>query len=143
MSEVQPTPELDDLFIALHDKTKSVSAIRNEIIKKLHSSVGMYDLGDTNPRSLEVKLAAIKTLDDLLKSEESSATSLIKTQLLRKETESNTDVKAATVEMLKAIKIKQTNIREPIEAPADIMDTIERVASSCDNITEDELRIDE
>lgn len=145
MPEKQPStlPDIDKLINNLHDKSANLSSIRNELISVLQQSISNYNFATEHPRTLEVQLSAIKTLDDLLKSEESTITNLVKTQLLKKETETNTDVKAATVEMLKAIRVSQQNQKKSVTIPEDAMDKIEKAATALKDITEDELYINE
>lgn len=145
MPEKQPStlPDIDKLINNLHDKSANLSGIRNELISILQQSISNYNFATEQPRTLEVQLSAIKTLDDLLKSEESTVTNLVKTQLLKKETETNTDVKAATVEMLKAIRVSQQNQKKSVTIPEDAMDKIEKAATALKDITEDELHINE
>ena len=94
----------------------------------------------------EVKLATIKTLDDMLRSAESSATTMAKTQLQKKNDESSEATKKMVVEMLKNINLTVgSNNNTGVKLPSISMESVVKTACEKTNhpISEDELSLPE
>ena len=124
----------------------SIKGDRKFIIDKLKESINTIILNpnEDSPRMTEVKLATIKTLDDMLRSAEASAVSMAKTQLQKKSEENSESTKQMVVEMLKHINLsKETNNNSGVKKPNVNMESV--VAQACEKtnhpISDDELTV--
>lgn len=98
--------DINALFTELQHRFKKTTSIRKKVIKQLMAVVDDITLtGDDKASMIEAKMGIIKTLDDILKSDENNHTGLIKTMLYRQETESNANAKDAAVAMLREINM--------------------------------------
>lgn len=102
------------------------------------------------PRKTEMKLSLFKTVDDLLKSQESLLTGKVKMSLAKKSEASSDAVKQIAVEILKNIDMKQKKGQAAPVATGDQDDaTLKKVFAVMQEddpsvaIKEDELRMEE
>lgn len=101
---------IDDAFKEM-DQIASDSMLRRhamiaaleEVVKKAN-----LDFEKDTARTVEVKLAAMKTLDDLLKGQENVSMAKVKLALSRVDTKTNQNVSAIAVEMLKRIQMAES-----------------------------------
>lgn len=95
-----------DMAIAkFNDKITHVEDIRGDLISRLKdvcNNMGIDPDGES-PRAIEIKLAAIKTLDDLLKSSESSAANAAKIAMQQKHDATSEATQQMVIELLKNI----------------------------------------
>ena len=66
------------------------------------------DFEKDSARTVEVKLAAMKTLDDLYKGQENVSMNKVKLALSRVDTKTNQNISAVAVEMLKRIEMAES-----------------------------------
>ena len=102
------------------------------------------------PRKTEMKLSLFKTVDDLLRSQESLLTGKAKMSLAKKQEASSDALKQVAVEILKNIDMKQKkNVASPVATDDKDKDTLQQVfnAMKADDpsvdIKDDELVMDE
>jgi hypothetical protein len=139
---------LDKALNNLESTFSTISSDRNLLIAKLKQSIDNIVLNpnEDSPRMTEVKLATLKALDDILKSAESSAVSMAKTQLQKKNDENSEATKQMVVEMLKQINLAvgQTTT-SGVKKPTVNMESV--VAKACEQtnhpISDDELSVPE
>ena len=105
MSELKSTIEV--AFDGMQTTYDEVREKRLALLNKLESVVSKLELDPNNdsPRGTEVKLATIKTLDDILKSMEGSAISVVRTKMQQKQEETSESTKQMVVELLKNINV--------------------------------------
>ena len=105
MAEIKTA--LDVALEQLQNKFHSTDNIRQILIDKLTSTVNQMSIDPNNdaPRMQEVKLATIKTLDELLKSAESSAVTNAKVQMQKRSDENSEASSKLVIEMLKNINV--------------------------------------
>ena len=139
---------LDKALNNLQSTFDKIQGDRSSIINKLKTVVDNIALNpnEDSPRMTEVKLATIKTLDDMLRSAESSATTMAKTQLQKKNDESSEATKKMVVEMLKNINLTVgSNNNTGVKLPSISMESVVKTACEKTNhpISEDELSLPE
>ena len=104
--EVQSSP-IDMLFQEFNQATRETDQIRDQIIQQLVSSVPSINYEKDSARDIEVKMGVIKTLDDILKSKESSKVNKITTYLKRKDTENTENYQEAVLAVLNNLDPEQ------------------------------------
>ena len=138
---------LDNALNNLEATFNKVQGDRASLINKMKMVVDNIILNpnEDSPRMTEVKLATIKTLDDMLRSAESSATTMAKTQLQKKNDESSESTKQMVVEMLKNINITIGANSGGVKIPsANIATAIETAVEKTNHpISDDELSVPE
>ena len=146
MSEIKSS--LDTALNNLESTFTSVSSDRNFLIAKLKQSIDgiVLNPNEDSPRMTEVKLATIKALDDILRSAESNAVSMAKTQLQKKSDESSESTKQMVVEMLKQINLSVgsqngNGVKKP---SVDLNSVVEKACVETNHpISDDEVTIPE
>lgn len=145
MAEIKTA--LDVALEQLQDKFKSTEDIRQLLINKLTSTVNQMSIDPNNdaPRMQEVKLATIKTLDDLLKSVESSAVTNAKVQMQKRSDENSDANSKLVIEMLRNIDVSLGhNTGSGVAIPNNIGDAIKNACEQTKHpISEDELTVPE
>lgn len=104
--EVQSSP-IDMLFQEFNQATRETDQIRDQIIQQLVNSVPSINYDKDSARDIEVKMGVIKTLDDILKSKESSKANKITTYLKRKDTENTENYQEAVLAVLSNLDPEQ------------------------------------
>ena len=104
--EVQSSP-IDMLFQEFNQATRETDQIRDQIIQQLVRSVPSINYEKDSARDIEVKMGVIKTLDDILKSKESSKVNKITTYLKRKDTENTENYQEAVLAVLNNLDPEQ------------------------------------
>lgn len=138
---------LDKALNNLEDTFTSISGDRKFLIAKLKQSIDgiVLNPNEDSPRMTEVKLATIKALDDLLRSAESSATTMAKTQLQKKNDEASESNKQMIIEMLKQINLSVNVQATGVKKPTINMESV--VEKACEEtnhpISDDELTVPE
>ena len=101
------------------------------------------------PRKTEMKLSLFKTVDDLLKSQESLLTGKVKMSMAKKSEASSDALKLMAVEILKNIDMKQKkNVAAPVATSDTDLDTIRKAFTKMTDedptavIKEDELAME-
>jgi hypothetical protein len=145
MAEIKTA--LDVALEQLQDKFRSTDDIRQILINKLTSTVNQMSIDPNNdaPRMQEVKLATIKTLDDLLKSAESSAVTNAKVQMQKRSDENSEASSKLVIEMLKNINVAiGHNTGTGVAIPTNMGDAIKNACEQTKHpISEDELTVPE
>lgn len=143
---------LDVALEQLQDKFHSTDDIRQILINKLTSTVNQMSIDPNNdaPRMQEVKLATIKTLDDLLKSAESSAVTNAKVQMQKRSDENSDATSKLVIEMLRNIDISLGhNTGNGVSIPSNMSDAIKKACEQTkhpindDELTETEANLNE
>ena len=139
---------LDKALNNLQSTFDKIQGDRSSIINKMKMVVDNIVLNpnEDSPRMTEVKLATIKTLDDMLRSAESSATTMAKTQLQKKNDESSEATKKMVVEMLKTINLNAgAKSGAGVKLPTTGIETAVEIACNETNhpISDDELSLPE
>lgn len=104
--DTQSSP-IDMLFQEFNQATQETDKIRDQIIQQLVNSVPSIDYKSDSARDIEVKMGVIKTLDDILKSKESSKVNKITTYLKRKDTENTENYQEAVLAVLNNLDPEQ------------------------------------
>lgn len=104
--EVQSSP-IDMLFQEFNQATRETDQIRDQIIQQLVNSVPSINYDQDSARDIEVKMGVIKTLDDILKSKESSKANKITTYLKRKDTENTQNYQEGVLAVLNSLDPEQ------------------------------------
>lgn len=104
--EVQSSP-IDMLFQEFNQATRETDQIRDQIIQQLVNSVPSINYDKDSARDIEVKMGVIKTLDDILKSKESSKANKITTYLKRKDTENTQNYQEGVLAVLNSLDPEQ------------------------------------
>ena len=104
-----PKSQEDIVFDEMSQGLSTIRDQRADLINQLlqHTKNVHIDLEADAPRKTEVKLALFKTVDDMLKSQESLHTTKTKLSLQRKSEASNESVKQMAIEILRNINMKQ------------------------------------
>ena len=104
-----PKSQEDIVFDEMSQGLSTIRDQRADLINQLlqHTKSVHIDLEADAPRKTEVKLALFKTVDDMLKSQESLHTTKTKLSLQRKSEASNESVKQMAIEILRNINMKQ------------------------------------
>lgn len=105
----------DKLGASLDNTSEHRALIINQLMVDIKNLPSVIAGNENNADLIQAKLALIKTVDDVLKSEESNKINLVKIHLQRKESESNINAKEAAVAMLKSITLTKEKVKEPIE----------------------------
>ena len=95
----------EEMNTALNELKDKRSAIINQLAETTRTT--KIDFENDAPRKTEMKLSLFKTLDDLLKSQESLYTGKVKINLQKKAEATNEAVKQMAVEILKQINMKE------------------------------------
>lgn len=95
--------EMDQIAVDSLQRRNAMIVTLQQVIEKTN-----IDFDKDSPRVVEVKLAAMKTLDDLLKGQENVSMAKVKLALSRVDTQTNQNVSAIAVEMLKRIQMTET-----------------------------------
>lgn len=138
---------LDLALNNLETTFNTISGDRKFLIAKLKQSIDgiVLNPNEDSPRMTEVKLATIKALDDILRSAESSAVSMAKTQLQKKNDETSESTKQMFVEMLKQINLSVSAQATGVKKPTINMESV--VEKACEEtnhpISDDELTVPE
>lgn len=107
MSEETQSSPIDLLFNEFNQATHETDQIRDRIIQQLVNSVPTIDYDKDSARDIEVKMGVIKTLDDILKSKESSKANKITTYLKRKDTENTQNYQEGVLAVLNSLDPEQ------------------------------------
>ena len=107
MSEESQSSPIDLLFNEFNQATHETDQIRDRIIQQLVNSVPTIDYDKDSARDIEVKMGVIKTLDDILKSKESSKVNKITTYLKRRDTENTQNYQEAVLAVLNSLDPEQ------------------------------------
>lgn len=96
----------EDMDLTLQDsmlRRQALIAALEGVVKSCN-----LDFEKDSARTVEVKLAAMKTLDDLYKGQENVSMSKVKLALSRIDTKTNQNISAVAVEMLKRIEMSES-----------------------------------
>nr|DAG42881.1 MAG TPA: hypothetical protein [Bacteriophage sp.] len=104
--DTQSSP-IDMLFQEFNQATLETDKIREQIIQQLVNTIPTVDYKNDSARDIEVKMGVIKTLDDILKSKESSKANKITTYLKRKDTENTENYQEAVLAVLNNLDPEQ------------------------------------
>lgn len=104
--DTQSSP-IDMLFQEFNQATLETDKIREQIIQQLVNNIPTVDYKNDSARDIEVKMGVIKTLDDILKSKESSKANKITTYLKRKDTENTENYQEAVLAVLNNLDPEQ------------------------------------
>ena len=98
-------------FTELDSVLANTASERDSVISILKTAIGTIklDFGTDTARVTEVKLAALKTFDDLLKSQENLSMAKVKLALSNLDTETNKNVSDIAIEILKRINMNDSN----------------------------------
>ena len=98
--------ELDQAFAEFEAECAHGREVRREMITMLRSQItGMkIDFEMDKAMKVQAKLMAIKTLDDIIKSDDDMSLKRLKTKLARKDSETNGVVGTAVINLLKMIR---------------------------------------
>ena len=107
MAEEMQSSPIDMLFQEFNQATQETDQIRDQIIQQLVGSVPKIDYERDSARDIEVKMGVIKTLDDILKSKESSKANKITTYLKRKDTENTQNYQEGVLAVLNSLDPEQ------------------------------------
>lgn len=124
MSEESQSSPIDLLFNEFNQATHETDQIRDRIIQQLVNSVPMIDYDKDSARDIEVKMGVIKTLDDILKSKESSKVNKITTYLKRRDTENTQNYQEAVLAVLNSLDPEQFR-KGSVAVQADVDDQLE------------------
>ena len=104
-----PKSQEDIIFEEMSNGLSNIRSTREALIDQLSQVVKTthIDIEADAPRKSEMKLALFKTVDDLLKSQESTFTTKTKLSLMKKSEASNESVKQMAIEILRNINMKQ------------------------------------
>lgn len=97
----------EDMDLTLQDsmlRRQALIATLEGVVKSCN-----MDFEKDTARTIEVKLAAMKTLDDLYKGQENVSMAKVKLALSRVDTKTNQNISAVAVEMLKRIEMAEGN----------------------------------
>lgn len=124
MSEESQSSPIDLLFNEFNQATHETDQIRDRIIQQLVNSVPTIDYDKDSARDIEVKMGVIKTLDDILKSKESSKVNKITTYLKRRDTENTQNYQEAVLAVLNSLDPEQFR-KGSVTVQADVDDQLE------------------
>lgn len=97
--------DLDQAFNEIEEVFGQNRVIRREMIEALRKQASQMEISTFDkPMMVQAKLMIVKTLDDLLKSDEDVSLKKIKMKMSRKDSETNGMVGASIVELLKSIR---------------------------------------
>lgn len=100
------TKAFEDMDVTLQDSMLRRAALINALEAVVKGC--NLDFEKDTARTVEVKLAAMKTLDDLYKGQENVSMSKVKLALSRVDTKTNQNISAVAVEMLKRIEMAES-----------------------------------
>ena len=114
VSEENKTPtknEIDQAFDTFEEQYRENKDIRREMISQLRKQVSKVEINPEydKPMLIQSKLMVLKTLDDIIKSDEDMNIKRLRLKLQRKNDESNGMVGAAVVSLLKELKLNATS----------------------------------
>lgn len=143
MSEELQTSPIDTLFQEFHQATNETDQIREKIIGQLVDNLPKIDYQSDSARDIEVKMGVIKTLDDILKSKESSKVNRITTYLKRKDTENTANYQEAVLAVLNTLDPEQFR-KGKVSVDADVDKELEEQfeRSGQEPIKDGELEVD-
>ena len=124
MSEESQSSPIDLLFNEFNQATHETDHIRDRIIQQLVNSVPTIDYDKDSARDIEVKMGVIKTLDDILKSKESSKVNKITTYLKRRDTENTQNYQEAVLAVLNSLDPEQFR-KGSVAVQTDVDDQLE------------------
>ena len=124
MSEESQSSPIDLLFSEFNQATHETDQIRDRIIQQLVNSVPTIDYDKDSARDIEVKMGVIKTLDDILKSKESSKVNKITTYLKRRDTENTQNYQEAVLAVLNSLDPEQFR-KGSVAVQTDVDDQLE------------------
>lgn len=124
MSEESQSSPIDLLFNEFNQATHETDQIRDRIIQQLVNSVPTIDYDKDSARDIEVKMGVIKTLDDILKSKESSKVNKITTYLKRRDTENTQNYQEAVLAVLNSLDPEQFR-KGSVAVQTDVDDQLE------------------
>ena len=97
--------DLDQAFNEIEEVFGQNRTIRREMIESLRKQASKMEISEYDkPMMVQAKLMIVKTLDDILKSDEDVSLKKIKMKMSRKDSETNGMVGASIVELLKSIR---------------------------------------
>lgn len=143
MSEELQTSPIDTLFQEFNQATNETDQIREKIIGQLVDNLPKIDYQSDSARDIEVKMGVIKTLDDILKSKESSKVNRITTYLKRKDTENTANYQEAVLAVLNTLDPEQFR-KGKVSVDADVDKELEEQfeRSGQEPIKDGELEVD-
>jgi hypothetical protein len=114
VSEENKTPtknEIDQAFDTFEEQYRENKDIRREMISQLRKQISRVEINPDvdKPMLIQSKLMVLKTLDDIIKSDEDMNIKRLRLKLQRKNDESNGMVGAAVVSLLKELKLNATS----------------------------------
>lgn len=151
ISEV-PKSQEEIIFDDMNTGLDQIRARREQMIEQLSqiTATTKIDFEGDAPRKTEMKLGLFKTMDDLLKSQESLLTGKAKMSLAKKSEASSDSLKQMAVEILKNIDMKQKkNMASPVATTDADAAALRKAFDQMKNddpsasIKEDELIMDE
>lgn len=95
----------DEMNTALESIKDKRSVLIDQLLETARTT--KIDFENDAPRKTEMKLSLMKTVDDLLKSQESLYTGKVKINLQKKSEETNEGIKKMAVEILRNINMNQ------------------------------------
>ena len=103
--------EIDQAFDTFEEQYRENKDIRREMISQLRKQVSKVEINPEydKPMLIQSKLMVLKTLDDIIKSDEDMNIKRLRLKLQRKNDESNGMVGAAVVSLLKELKLNATS----------------------------------
>ena len=147
-----PRSQEEIIFDDMNTGLDQIRQQRDALLQQLTqvTATTKIDFEGDAPRKTEMKLSLFKTVDDLLKSQESLLTGKAKMSLAKKSEASNENLKQMAVEILKNIDMKQKkNATAPVAVSDKDTSVLEQAfdAMKADDpsaiIKEDELVMDE
>ena len=104
MAEATKTP-IDAAFEEVAETFGSARTVRREMIEMLRKQIVKCEINEYDKAlMISAKMSVIKTLDDLLKSDQDVSVKKLKMQLARKDSETNGAVGATIVNLIKSIR---------------------------------------
>ena len=126
----------DEEFIAIQAKLEAGRLDRQvmiETLKPIMSNLAI-DFKQDGARTIEVKLQLVKTLDDLIKGQDTSVINEAKLQLQRVETDTNANVQEVVIQMLQKIRVNDNNAYDLANSMATVSN------AECDKLLEAKLQ---
>ena len=132
----QPKNEVDLAFEELEKTFGSTKTVRREMIDMLRKQIIKCEIGEFDKAlMISAKMSVIKTLDDLLKSDDDAAYKKLKVQLARKDSETNGVVGAAVVNILRNIKAMGEANGEHKVDPDEAMSELKKMQEGNEELT--------
>lgn len=147
-----PKSQEEIVFDDMNNGLDVIRSTREKMIEQLGqiTATTKIDFEGDAPRKTEMKLSLFKTMDDLLKSQESLLTGKVKMSLAKKSEASNDALKEMAVEILRKIDLKQKkNMASPVATNDKDNEVLRQVFTQMNaddpstSIKDDELVMDE